>query len=52
MKKLKNVGPTTRSHCGAESSFMPDFLPSSGEDTYGYGDLGSDDDDLFEALAL
>ena len=51
-KKPKHPGPTIRSHYVAESTSMPDFVPSSCEDTYGFADLGSDDDDQFEALGF
>ena len=52
LKKAKTAGPTTRSHCGEASKPLPDFVPSSAEDTDEYRQLLSDDDDQFEALAF
>ena len=51
-KREKNPRPTTRSHIAGTSSSNPDYEPSGGEDIAEYGDLGSDDDDQFEALAF
>ncbi|KAM0923749.1 hypothetical protein ACQ4PT_005330 [Festuca glaucescens] len=53
-KKVKKprTGPTTRSHYGEASTNLPEYLPSSGEDTNYVDDLASGDDDCFEELNL